>query len=181
MHYLNLLTSAARRLAPASVVLLAATGAFAKQTPVDTNFPQPVAAWLTQAQHDCPAGFQAQNPIQSVDLTGTGQPGYIADPHRLVCAGEPHLFSGDGPASIELFVTLPSGQVVHTGGIRALTYQVMPSPQGGPPTLAFQTHEASERTGSVDTYRWDGHNFALLNKSSMARPPVDGPDREYQQ
>ncbi len=174
MRSITFLCSAARRLAPASVVLLATTGAFAKQTPVDANLPQPVAAWLTQAQRDCPAGFQAQNPIQSVDSDRHRAAGYIADPHRLVCASEPHLFSGDGPASIELFVTLPSGEVVHTGGVRALAYQVMPSPQGGPPTLAFQTHESAERTGSVDNYRWDGHNFALLNKNSMARPPVDG-------
>ena len=172
---------AVRRLAPASFVLMAATGTFAKPNAIDANLPQPVAAWLAQAQRDCPAGFQAKDPIESVNLTGDGRPGFIADPHRLVCAGEPHLFSGDGPASIELFVTLPSGQTVHTGGVRALAYQVMQSPQGGPPTLSFQTHEDGERAGSVDSYRWDGHNFALLDKNSMAAPPVNGPDREYQQ
>ena len=30
------------------------------------------------------------------------------------------MFVGDGPSSIELFVTLPSGEVVHTGGVLAL-------------------------------------------------------------
>ncbi len=144
------------------------------------NLPQPVGAWLAQAKQDCPAGFQSDNPIETLDLTGDGRPGYIANPHRLSCAGEPHIFVGDGPASIELFVTLPSGEVVHTGGVRALGYQIMPSPQGGAPILAFQTHEDNERAGSIDTYRWDGHNFTLLNKAPMSAPPVDGPDREYQ-
>ncbi len=61
-------------------------------------------------------------------------------------------------------------------------YQVMPSQQGGAPTtLAFQTHEDGERAGSVDDYRWDGHNFTLPEqKLDMAAPPVGGPDREYQ-
>ncbi|MDB5395999.1 MAG: hypothetical protein JWM91_3505 [Rhodospirillales bacterium] len=172
---------AALRLATASLILLPATVADAKERqPAEASFPQPVAAWLAQARQDCPAGFQNHNAVESIDLTGDGRPGYIANPHNLVCAGEPHLFSGDGPASIELFVTLPSGEVVHTGGVRALGYQVMPSPQGGAPTLAFQTHEENERAGSLDTYRWDGHNFAMLNRNSMAAPPVNGPDAEYQ-
>lgn len=167
-------------LVPASLILLATAAPAKEPRPAETNLPQPVAAWLAQAKQDCPSGFQNKNAVESADLTGDGRPGYIANPHNLVCAGEPHLFSGDGPASIELFVTLPSGEVVHTGGVRALGYQIMPSPQGGAPTLAFQTHEVAERTGSVDTYRWDGHNFALLNKNSMAAPPVNGPDAEYQ-
>ena len=181
MRPLNAFRIAAFQLAPATLLLLTASVAFAKQTPpVQTNLPQPVAAWLAQAKQDCPQGFENRNAVESVDLTGDGRPGYIANPHNLVCAGEPHLFSGDGPASIELFVTLPSGEVVHTGGVRALGYRVMPSPQGGAPTLAFQTHEENERAGSVDSYRWDGRNFELLNKSSMAAPPVNGPDAEYQ-
>jgi hypothetical protein len=168
-------------LAPLALVVLAGTAALAKETqPVEANLPQPVVAWLAQAKQDCPAGFQNQHAVEVVDLTGDGRPGFIVNPHNLVCAGEPHLFSGDGPASIELFVTLPSGQVVHTGGVLALGYQVMPSPRGGAPTLAFQTHEEGERAGSVDSYRWDGRNFALLNKNAMSKPPVDGPDTEYQ-
>ena len=59
-------------------------------------------------------------------------------------------------------------------------FLVAQSPQGGAPTLTFETHDPAERAGSVDAYRWDGRNFALLNKSSMAYPPVNGPDREYQ-
>ena len=171
---------AALRFIPAALMLLAAPLAPAKQPTADASLPQPVAAWLDKARQDCPNGFQNRNAVEAVDLTGDGRPGYIANPHSLVCAGEPHLFSGDGPASIELFVTLPSGEVVHTGGVRALGYQVMPGPQGGAPTLAFQTHEENERAGSVDSYRWDGHNFELLNKSSMATPPVNGPDADYQ-
>jgi hypothetical protein len=177
---LNVIRSAAFRLAPASVMALAATVAFARQAPADINYPAPVTRWLEQARQDCPAGFATHDPIQTLSLTGDGRPGYIADPHRLTCAGEPHLFIGDGPASIELFVTLPSGEVVHTGGVRALSYQVMPSPQGGPPTLNFETHDMNQPAGSVDSYRWDGRNFALLNRSSMAYPPVNGPDSEYQ-
>jgi hypothetical protein len=180
MRPLDVIRSAAFRLAPASLIALTATFSIAQAAPAETNYPAPVAKWLAQAKQDCPAGFQANNPIQTLSLTGDGQPGFIADPHRLVCAGEPHLFSGDGPASIELFVTLPSGETVHTGGVRALTYQVAQSPQGGAPTLTFETHDPAERAGSVDAYRWDGRNFALLNKTSMAYPPVNGPDREYQ-
>ena len=146
----------------------------------DANLPGPVADWLAQAKQDCPAGFEARDgAVQTVELTGDGRSGYIIDPHHLVCAGSPHLFIGDGPASIELFVTLPSGEVVHTGAVRALDYRIEPSTQGGPPILAFETHEESERAGSVDKYRWDGKNFALLTKSSMAAPPVDGPDADY--
>ncbi len=166
--------------APLSMMLLTAPAAFASSSTPATNLPPPVAAWLSKAKQDCPTGFSADNPIETLDLTGEGRPGYIANPHRLSCAGEPHLFVGDGPASIELFVTLPTGEVVHTGGVRALGYQVMPGAGGGAPTLTFQTHEDGERAGSIDAYRWDGHNFALLNKSSMAAPPVGGPDREYQ-
>jgi hypothetical protein len=180
MHALNVICFAALRLAPASALALAATFASAREAPAQMSYPGPVARWLDQARQDCPAGFQSHDPIQTLSLTGDGRPGYIADPHRLTCAGEPHLFIGDGPASIELFVTLPSGEVVHTGGVRALSYQVVPSPQGGPPTLNFDTHDPSQATGSVDSYRWDGRNFALLNRSSMAYPPVNGPDREYQ-
>jgi hypothetical protein len=180
MHAINVIRFAALRLAPASAMALAATFAVAREAPAQMSYPGPVAHWLDQARQDCPAGFQSHDPIQTLSLTGDGRPGYIADPHRLTCAGEPHLFIGDGPASIELFVTLPSGEVVHTGGVRALSYQVMPSPQGGPPTLTFDTHDPDRATGSVDSYRWDGRNFALLNRSSMAYPPVNGPDREYQ-
>ncbi len=169
--------SATLLMAPVALMLTATT---ALARPAEANLPQPVAAWLTQAQHDCPQGFENRNAVESADLTGDGRPGFIADPHKLVCAGEPHLFQGDGPASIELFVTLPTGEVVHTGGVRALGYQVMPGPQGTPPTLAFQTHEDGQRAGSVDSYRWDGRNFTLLNKSAMAYPPVNGPDSEYQ-
>src|ERR1700759_2971089 len=109
MHALNVIRFAALRLAPASAMALAATVPFAAQAP--TNYPGPVARWLEQAQSDCKQGFAAHDPIQTLSLTGDGRPGYIADPHRLTCAGEPHLFIGDGPASIELFVTLPSGEV----------------------------------------------------------------------
>lgn len=148
----------------------------------DSNLPPPVTAWLAQAKQDCPAGFEVrQGAVETAELTGDGRAGYVIDPHRLVCAGSPHLFIGDGPASIELFVTLPSGEVVHTGAVLALSYRIEPSAQGGPPILAFQTHEPSERAGSIDTYRWDGKNFALLNRSSMAAPPVSGPDKDYQQ
>jgi len=186
MHAFNVIRSAALRLAPASAVApslalgLVAAVAFAPKAPADMSYPGPVAHWLEQARQDCPAGFAAHDPIQTLSLTGDGRPGFIADPHRLTCAGEPHLFIGDGPASIELFVTLPSGEVVHTGGVRALSYQVVQSPQGGPPTLNFQTHDVGQPAGSVDSYRWDGRNFAVMNRSSMAYPPVNGPDREYQ-
>jgi len=173
MFRLQNFRSTALSLVPVTLLFAAAPGAFAANT-AQTNYPAPVAHWLQQAQQDCPGGFQANNPIETLALTGDGRPGFIADPHKLVCAQEPHLFKGDGPASIELFVTLPSGQVVHTGGVLALGYQVMPSPQGGPPTLSFETHESSERTGSLDSYRWDGQNFSILNKQSMAVPPTDG-------
>lgn len=180
MHRFDVVRSAALRLAPAVAFAVIATAAFAREAPAQTNYPGPVARWLEQARSDCPAGFAAHDPIQTLSLTGDGRPGFIADPHRLTCAGEPHLFVGDGPASIELFVTLPSGEVVHTGGVRALGYQVTQSPQGGPPTLNFQTHDDGQPAGSVDSYRWDGRNFALMNRNSMAYPPVNGPDREYQ-
>jgi len=135
------------------------------------DLPAPVADWMAKAQRDCPSGFADKGAVQTADLTGDGRPGYIIDPHRLVCAGEPHLFVGDGPASIELFVTLPTGEVVHTGGVLSLAYQVAPSGEGGPPVLSFQTHDPKSPTGSVDSYRWDGQNFALIGQRSMALPP----------
>ena len=180
MSPLNGIRSATLLIAPMALVLTA-TAALAKQNPpAETSLPPPVAAWLAQAKQDCPQGFENRNAVESADLTGHGRPGFIADPHKLVCAGEPHLYQGDGPASIELFVTLPTGEVVHTGGVRALAYQLMPGAPGAPPTLSFQTHEDGERAGSIDNYRWDGRNFTLLNKSAMAYPPVSGPDSEYQ-
>src|SRR6201996_1864134 len=186
MHAFNLIRSAALRLAPVSAIVpglalgLVAAVSFAPKAPADQAYPGPVAHWLEQAKSDCPAGFAAHDPIQTLSLTGDGRPSFIADPPRLTCAGEPHIFIGDGPASIELFVTLPSGEVVHTGGVRALGYQVVQSPQGGAPTLNFQTHDAGAPAGSVDSYRWDGRNFTVMNRASMAYPPVNGPDREYQ-
>ncbi len=163
-----------------AILLLARTAAAAPALPDPSQLPQPVADWLAQAKNDCPAGFQALDAIQAVSLTGDGRRGYIANPHRLSCAGEPHLYGGDGPASIELFVTLPSGQVVHTGGVLALGYQIEDASGGGAPVIAFTTHSGDSPTGSIDDYRWDGRNFALLNKQSMAEPPVNGPDAEYQ-
>jgi hypothetical protein len=150
----------------------------AQQAP---SLPPAVAAWLDQARQDCPAGFQAKDEVEEADLTGTGRPGYIANPHGLTCAGEPHLYGGDGPASIELFVTTPSGEVVHVAGVLALGYQIEPSTDGGPPIIAFQTHEDGDPSGSVDNYRWDGRAFQLLSRNSMAVPPVDGADPEDQQ
>ena len=44
--------TAAFRLAPASVMALAATFACARAAPVDTNYPAPVANWLAQAKQD---------------------------------------------------------------------------------------------------------------------------------
>jgi hypothetical protein len=167
-------------IATALLLLARLDPAQAAPASVQQNLPQPVADWLKQAKDDCPAGFQAQNAIESVSLTGDGRPGFIANPHRLSCAGEPHLYGGDGPASIELFVTLPSGAVVHTGGVLALGYRIEDAPGGGAPIVAFTTHESSERAGSIDDYRWDGRNFALLNRQSMAQPPVGGPDSEYE-
>ncbi len=137
-----------------------------------SDWPTPVADWLDQAKRDCPAGFQDRGAVDVQSLTGDGQPGYIADPHKLTCAGSPHLYGADGPASIELFVTRPSGQVVHAAGILALGYKVV-TPAGGPPVLAFETHNAADRAGSIDSYRWDGSGFTLINQSSMAEPPAD--------
>ncbi len=137
------------------------------------NLPPPVAEMIVQAREDCPAGFKDEGAVQSVSLTGDGRPSYILDPHRLACAGSPHLFSGDGPSSIELFVTLPSGQVVHTGGVVALAYSVQPSADGGAPILAFETHGVADRAGTISAYRWDGKNFSLLRQQSMAMPPND--------
>jgi hypothetical protein len=178
MHAYNVIRAAAFRLAPVSAIAVAVS--LAPQARTEVAYPIPVTHWLDQAKQDCPKGFAAHDPIQTLSLTGDGRPSFIADPHKLTCAGEPHLFVGDGPASIELFVTLPSGEVVHTGGVRALSYEVVQNPQGGAPTLNFQTHEAGAPTGSVDSYRWDGRNFTVMNRASMAYPPVNGPDREYQ-
>src|ERR1700730_10740091 len=81
--------------------------------PAAGAYPGPVAAWLAKAQQDCPGGYAMHDgAVQSLDLTGTGAPGWVIDPHHLSCAQEPHIFQGDGPASIELFVTLPGGEVV---------------------------------------------------------------------
>jgi hypothetical protein len=168
-----------RILSVSCMLFLVGTNAMAATAPDPANLPKPVADWLTQARDDCPAGFQVQDAIQTLSLTGDGRPGFIANPHRLSCAGEPHLYGGDGPASIELFVTLPSGEVVHTGGVLALGYQIQDAPGGGAPVIAFLTHNSDAATGSIDDYRWDGRNFALLNKQSMAEPPVGGPDSEY--
>jgi hypothetical protein len=148
----------------------------------EDGLPALIAQYLDEARQDCPAGFQAKGAVEKADLTGDGRPGYIVNPHRMVCAGSPHLFGGDGPASIELFVTLPSGELVHTGGVLALGYRIEPGPNGGEaPVIAFQTHDEADRAVSIDHYRWDGRNFALLERRSMAAPPVDGPDSEYQQ
>ncbi len=154
--------------------LLAAVPADAAAPAPAASYPQPVADWLDKARQDCPGGFASQpGVVRSFDLTGTGAPSYVIDPHFLSCAQEPHLYVGDGPASIELFVTLPSGRVVHTGGVVAMGYRVVPNTGGGAPVIAFDSHDANERAGSVDSYRWDGQNFALLTKSSMAVPPLD--------
>jgi hypothetical protein len=126
------------------------------------SLPPPVAEYLAQAERDCPAGFRAGHAVQTVDLTGEGQPGYVIDPHKMSCAGSPHLFGGTGPASIELFVTLPSGKVAHRGGVLALSYTVDPAPAGGPPVLEFVTHNTAG-PGSIDSYRWAGHEFNLIN------------------
>jgi hypothetical protein len=158
-----------------------AMAAHAAVPPPAETLPPPVAAWLDQARQDCPAGFQAKDEVEEADLTGAGRPGYIANPHGLTCAGEPHLYGGDGPASIELFVTLPSGEVVHAGAVLALGYQIQPSGDGGPPVIAFQTHEDGDRSGSVDEYRWDGRVFALQNRNSMAAPPMDDPEGDNKQ
>lgn len=176
--------AALRPLATAAAVLWLAAGAvsgMAVAAPQDDNLPPAVTHWLDQARADCPSGFQAKGAVELADLTGDGRPGYIVNSHRLACAGSPHLFGGDGPASIELFATLPSGELVHTGGVLALGYRIEPSPDGGAPLLVFQTHDANERAGSIDRYRWDGKNFAMLRRNSLAAPPVDGPDSEYQQ
>lgn len=138
----------------------------------EPRWPQPVTEWIAQAQQDCPAGFADRGAVQTADLTGDGRPGYIADPHRLMCAGSPRLFGGQAPASIELFVTAPAGNLVHTGGVLALGYRIEANPQGGPPSIVFETHNLKDEAGSFDIYRWDGHNFALVTHRSMAAPPV---------
>jgi hypothetical protein len=140
--------------------------------PARADLPPPVAGWLAQAQQDCPAGFHDGGAIVTAPLTGDGKPGYIADPHKLTCAGEPHLYGAGGPASIELFVTLPDGQVVHSSGVLALGYQIVEG-EGGAPVIAFQTHNLADRAGSIDSYRWDGQGFTLISQRSMALPPED--------
>jgi hypothetical protein len=175
MERSRVLRGAATGFASAALVALGAHAAIQGD-----DLPGPVNDYLAQAHQDCPVGFEAKGAVEQVDLTGDGRPGYIINPHRMACAGSPHLFGGDGPASIELFVTLPSGELVHTGSVLALGYRIEPGPQGGPPTIAFQTHDEADRAGSIDHYRWDGRNFALLDRRSMAAPPVDGPDSEYQ-
>ena len=135
------------------------------------ELPQPVTNWLAQAKSDCPGGFADHGAVKEADLTGDGRPSYIADPHALSCAGSPHMFGGNAPASIELFVTNPAGGVVHTGGVLALGYRIDPSPSG-PPAIVFDTHNKEDEAGSFDIYRWDGHNFQMIRHSSMAAPPV---------
>jgi hypothetical protein len=165
--------------ASASLLFLAGVPAHAQQAYGDqaygssASYPPAVQQWLDQARSDCRAGFAAHNPIQTVDnLGGGGRPGYIADPHRLTCAGEPHLFIGDGPASIELFVTLRSGEVVHTGGVLAFGYQVSNSGRG-PATVSFRTQGTGGAPDTVDDYRWNGNNFTILNRSASAAPPAE--------
>jgi hypothetical protein len=136
-----------------------------------SNLPTPVVDMLEKAKDDCPAGFKDDGAVQQTSLTGDGKPSYIMDPHKLACAGSPHLFSGDGPSSIELFVTLPSGKVVHTGGVVALAYTIQPAPDGGAPIVAFETHADGERAGTISSYRWDGQNFNMLRRQSMDIPP----------
>ena len=63
--------------ARATLLFAAAPGAFAANT-AQANYPAPVAHWLQQAQQDCPGGFQANNPIETLSLTGDGRPGFIA-------------------------------------------------------------------------------------------------------
>jgi hypothetical protein len=155
-------------LPPAVASALAKTRAELHDT---SDLPAPVVDMLSKARDDCPAGFKDDGAVQQTSLTGDGKPSYIMDPHKLACAGSPHLFSGDGPSSIELFVTLPSGQVVHTGGVVALAYTIQPGPDGGAPIIAFETHADGERAGTISFYRWDGQNFNMLRRQSMDIPP----------
>jgi hypothetical protein len=159
------------RLLPLLLLSAAPFAAMAQQPDKTADLPGPVADWIAQARRDCPGGFHADGAVQSVSLTGDGRPGYIADPHRLACDQSPTLYGGLGPASIELFVTLPSGQLVHSAGVLALGYRVAPSPDGGLPIVIFDTHGAGERAGSADNYRWDGHNFTMIDHRSLALPP----------
>ncbi len=146
----------------------------------DGNFPPAVANWLDEARRSCPVGFEAKGAVEQADLTGEGRPAFIANPHRLSCAGSPHVFGGDGAAPIELFVTLRSGETVHAGSVLAIGYKIRPSPNGGAPVIEFQTHDPDERAGSFDRYRWDGRSFSMQGRNSMAAPPVDGPDQDFQ-
>ena len=159
----------------AAMALIVPLGAFAifrsAVADVSVALPQLVVDWIAQAKSDCPGGFADHGAVKQVDLTGDGRPGYIADPHALSCAGSPHLFGGSAPASIELFVTAPAGNVVHTGGVLALGYHIQPS-AGGPPEIVFETHNLQDDAGSFEAYRWDGHNFAMLSHTSMAIPPA---------
>jgi len=157
----------------AAIGLLVALGGFMPSWPVAAvaELPQPVTDWLAQAKSDCPGGFADHGAVRQADLTGDGRPSYIADPHALSCAGSPHMFGGSAPASIELFVTAPSGNVVHTGGVLALGYRI-DAAAGGPPAIIFDTHNKEDEAGSFDVYRWDGHNFQMIQHTSMAAPPV---------
>jgi hypothetical protein len=137
------------------------------------QFPPAVAEYVDQARRDCPAGFQAGQAVETADLTGSGQPGYIVDPHKMSCAGSPHLFGGSGPASIELFALNGAGQVAHKTGVLALAYKIVPAEAGGAPVIAFTTHNTTDAAGSIDSYRWNGTDFGLISHRSMAGPPED--------
>jgi hypothetical protein len=152
-------------------LLAAASGSFAQGTKNAADLPGPVTDWIAKLRQDCPKGFSDAGAVEKISLTGDGKPGYAIDPHKFACDASPGLYGGLGPASIELFVTLPSGQVVHAGGIVALGYKVIAYPDGGAPVIAFDTHDVKERAGSIDRYRWDGHSFAVMDRRSLALPP----------
>jgi hypothetical protein len=152
-------------------LLAAASSAFAQGSKNAADLPGPVADWIAKARQDCPKGFSDAGAVEKIPLTGDGRAGYAIDPHKFACDAAPGLYGGLGPASIELFVTLPSGQVVHAGGVVALGFKVTPYPDGGAPVIAFDTHEVKERAGSVDRYRWDGSRFAIMDRRSLALPP----------
>jgi len=139
----------------------------------DAPQPQPVADWLAQARRDCPAGFADNGAIQAADLTGDGRTGYIADPHRLSCAGSPRQFGGRDPAPIALFVADAAGNVARAAEIVALGYRIAPAAQGGAPTIIFETHDVKDAAGSFESYRWNGRAFAAVGRRSMAMPPID--------
>lgn len=60
MRSLDVIRSAAFRLAPASLIAATATFTIAQAAQTDMNYPAPVAKWLAQAKQDCPA---ASRPI----------------------------------------------------------------------------------------------------------------------